>query len=467
MTAPPLVSRLSARRVDSAAGASHIEPPLALVVAILLGHAVYGLLVTRSAALATLHASVTFAVALWIATTSSMRQVAIACAYIAGSQILWRIGKAQIPWESAKYGICLLAVITLSRIRRPRWDWPAMAYLALLVPSTLLSFFEEPFEYARQQVSFNLSGPIALALTTWFAAYLRPTRADVQRLFLAIIAPAVSLGAVALAGAVKLDELSFSDASNFQTSAGYGPNQVSSVLGLGALLAALLALLVERGARERFVFGVIALVLGAQSALTFSRGGVFSALGALIVASPFLLKGSRNRVAATVVALLLVASVEVVVLPRLNAVTGGALSTRFRDPNPTGRVELVRQELQTFSENPVFGVGPAALDDREGGGTVSVHTEFSRLLAQHGTFGLFALLTMLLLAWRAVASQEGASGRAIAIALLAWSALTMTHAAMRLALVPFAYGIAAAGFFTARARTKPNETRPRPRLTTR
>ena len=128
--------------------------------------------------------------------------------------------------------------------------------------------------------------------------------------------------------------------------------------------------------------------------------------------------------------------------------------TRFQDQRLTGRDELIRQELQTFSDHPVFGVGPAALDARDNGGTVAVHTEFSRLPAQHGIFGVFALVAMLFIAWRAVSLQQSAAGRAVAVALLAWSALTMGHAAMRLALVPFAYGLASATFFAAR--------RPRP-----
>jgi O-antigen ligase len=102
-------------------------------------------------------------------------------------------------------------------------------------------------------------------------------------------------------------------------------------------------------------------------------------------------------------------------------------------------------ELETFVAHPFLGTGPAAFDEA-GFGVMSVHTEFSRLPAQHGIFGVAALLAMLLLAWRDVSSQRSTAARALTIALLAWAMLSMTHAAMRIAVVPFAFGMAATLF---------------------
>jgi hypothetical protein len=430
-----------------------IRPPQEItalwVAVILLGHGLYGIVLVRSAAFATLHAMVTFGVALWAAMTSSMRRVAIVCAYMAGSEILWRIGKATLPWEFVKYATVLMMVITLARIRRLRWDWTAVSYFALLLPSTFLSFSEQPFEFARQQVSFNLSGPLLLAVSTWFFTQLKPGRPDVQRLFLAIMAPVVSLGLIAMTKTASLEDLTFTDASNFQTSAGYGPNQVSTMLGLGVLLAILLSLLVEHRAKERFVYTGFALWLGTMSALTFSRGGLFGALGALLVAAPLLMKGARNRLALLVGAMVVVGAVQIIVIPKLDALTGGAIITRFQDTDPTGRDVLIKSELETFTKNPIFGTGPATLDEFEEHSSSS-HTEFSRLLSQHGIFGVGALALMLVLALRAVTSQTSTSAKAIAIALVAWSMLTMTHAAMRLAMTPLAFGMAAALYFATR-----------------
>jgi hypothetical protein len=294
-------------------------------------------------------------------------------------------------------------------------------------------------------VSFNLSGPLTLAVTTWFFSNLRPSRAEVQRLFLATLAPVFSLAIIALTRTASIEDLSFTDASNFQTSGGFGPNQVSLALGFGALLAILMAILLEENVRARAVLGLAALFLGAQSALTFSRGGLYSTIGATIIALPFLLHGSRNRAMLITSAVVLVLAADLFVLPRIDAMTGGALATRFQDTDPTGRDQLVMLELETFVAHPFLGTGPAAFDEA-GFGVMSVHTEFSRLPAQHGIFGVAALLAMLLLAWRDVSSQRSTAARALTIALLAWAMLSMTHAAMRIAVVPFAFGMAATLF---------------------
>jgi O-antigen ligase len=415
------------------------------IAILLIGHAIYGLLLARAPLVATAHAALTLVLGIWIALTSSMRRVAYICAYIAGCEILWRMARALIPWEFGKYAICLLVLLTFARMARLRWDWPAITYFLLMIPSTIIAFSEHPFPFARQQVSFNLSGPLTLALTSWFFALWRPTRDEIVRIFIALCAPIMSLGAIAATHTASLEDLNFTDASNFQTSAGYGPNQVSTALGLGALLAVVSIALLERGVRERLMFAAIALFLSVESALTFSRGGLFSALGAFIIAAPFLARGTRNRVALLIGAAATVATLNFVVLPQLDSFTQGALSERFHDTDPTGRDELIRTELETFEQHPIFGIGPAAMDEF-GSGTVSVHTEFTRLPAQHGIFGILALFMMLVLAASDFARQPSTAAKAICVVLIAWSLLTMGHAAMRLAIVPFIYGLGAASF---------------------
>jgi hypothetical protein len=270
-------------------------------------------------------------------------------------------------------------------------------------------------------------------------------RGDLQRVVIALLAPLAGLAAVTLTHAARVEDITFSDASNFQTSAGYGPNQVSTALGLGALLAILLVLLIDRGIRERLLFLGVGGLLAVESALTFSRGGLFSAFGALLIAAPFVMRGARNRIAVLCGAVILVVVLDVAVLPRLDALTSGALSTRFQDTDPTGRDVLIRSELNTFVQNPLFGVGPASLDEL-GFVSTSTHTEFTRLAAQHGIFGIGALILMLLIAGRDFARQPSAAAKAVCVAFITWSLLTMGHAAMRLSIIPFVFGLASAIF---------------------
>jgi hypothetical protein len=81
-----------------------------------------------------------------------------------------------------------------------------------------------------------------------------------------------SRNAVAFAAFFKIatTEVDYTTASNWAASGGYGPNQVSAILSLGALMAMLLHL------REPFISAqrrlqIVALLLLAQAA-TFSHG---------------------------------------------------------------------------------------------------------------------------------------------------------------------------------------------------
>ncbi len=73
---------------------------------------------------------------------------------------------------------------------------------------------------------------------------------------------------------------------------------------------------------------------------------------------------------------------------------------------------------------------------------VSEHTEFSRLLAEHGIFGIIAIFIMFWLPVRYYGKQKNPYSKMQFIAIISYSFLTMSHSAMRLALPGFLYGMA-------------------------
>jgi hypothetical protein len=83
-------------------------------------------------------------------------------------------------------------------------------------------------------------------------------------------------------------------------------------------------------------------------------------------------------------------------------------------------------------DNTVMSVQPRA---------IAAHTEFSRLLSEHGTFGLVALLVFIGAAVANLRRAVDARSRAVIAGLSAWSALFMMSAAMRILAPSFAFGI--------------------------
>jgi hypothetical protein len=126
----------------------------------------------------------------------------------------------------------------------------------------------------------------------------------------------------------------------------------------------------------------------------------------------------------------------------LGTLTGGALQERFESTDLTGRDALMRSDVEIWKDNFLLGVGPGqTLYYPREGRNLSAHTEFSRLLAEHGIFGLMAVFLMMLIAIQSLRKAKGAPERGIAGALIAWTFLYMLVNAMRLVVPSFLFGL--------------------------
>jgi O-antigen ligase len=406
---------------------------------------------TMSPIVPTAHALATLLVGLWYAGANAKpEQIACLVAYVTGSETLWRMTRASVFWEFGKYAlilILLVAIIRSGRLNGPMW---ALFFFLLLLPSLVLPMSNVDSAEFRNQVSFNLSGPLALAISTWFFFGLEFSQAQTQRVMIALIGPTVGVATIALIDTLSAGTIYFSNNSNFITSGGFGPNQVSSALGLGALLAFLLSLDSKATRGLKLMMYTLLLILAIQSALTFSRGGLYAAGGAAMIAAFFFIRlpKTRAKVIGGIIAMVLVTNFFI--LPQLDAFTDGALSRRFTNTKLTGRDRLVRADLQAWSDNPLFGVGPgqAKAYRQDFRADTSAHTEFSRLLAEHGIFGLLAILLLMMIALRNLKNSSPGSGKAFTAAMISWSFFYMLTAAMRLSAPSFIFGLSALTFIS-------------------
>ena len=100
-----------------------------------------------------------------------------------------------------------------------------------------------------------------------------------------------------------------------------------------------------------------------------------------------MLRDSRYRGRAFAGAFVVLAILMAVILPRLEALTGGAIGNRFMDTGSTGRELLVSADLRTWSENVVLGAGPGmgSANRERVFHSGAAHTEYTRLLAEHSS----------------------------------------------------------------------------------
>jgi hypothetical protein len=404
-------------------------------------HVPLGLVMYWVPTVATVHAALTVIVATFLALSGRLDRVVYAAAYIAGSEVLWRMSRAAVFWETGKYAIILIFAIAILRVPSVRSRPLPMLYFILLLPSIAIAPYDLLSDEARELISFDLSGPAALAVSVFFLSQIRLDRREWLNTVVVLAGPLAAIVAVAVYSTIAASNLTFTLNSNKVTSGGFGPNQVSTVLGLGAVLAFFEGIEPRRRIVFKWTMLGIALALAMQSAMTFSRGGLYSAGVAIIAGAWYLLRERRAGVALLLAAGGLSVMAAFVILPRLERFTGGKVISRFESVNMTGRDELAGQDLRAFLTHPVGGLGP-------GGGYVSgarrdiSHTEFTRLLAEHGLLGMGALLVLVVMAFQALRAARTVEEKALVAALLAWSCVTMSHSAMRIVAPSLVFGLA-------------------------
>jgi hypothetical protein len=401
--------------------------------------------------LATIHAITTVLLGIFYLTQKNPPENFLyVTGYIVGAEILWRMTNANVFWEFGKYSLVLLFGLAILKWRLNIRILPLMYFLPLL-PSILITMEKYELSRVRDAISFNLSGPFTLFIAVTFFLQIKINFVQVRTLFEMILTPIVGISGLLLFQLVnRFDTLAFTNLSNWETSGGFGPNQVSAILGLGTLLCWLIFLLKPPSERERwFIVGIGAILLF-QAFLTFSRGGVFNIFIALPFATYFMMRANRKVRSRVFWSLILLGLLFVFLLPQLDLFTNELLFVRFSSINTTGREELAKIDFAVWLDHLSFGVGPGGIGDFykqiRGRRTIS-HTEFSRMLAEHGAFGLLSLLILIIILIRAFTKSRLSIVNGIVLALILWSFAEMTHSAMRIAAIPYLIALATATIF--------------------
>lgn len=406
--------------------------------------ALLGLAMSRSGTLATIHLLATLLAVGAAALFARSPAIILALTVYAGTcDVLWRSAEARGPYEGAKYALVIgFGCLAVRFLRRPRNLGLCSAIVVLLIPGAIAGMMVLGVVGARQYIIANLAGVVALALGALVCSNLRLSSAEVRGVYLLALSPAVSVAAIATTGTLEAGSLDFGDQSNFAAAGGFGPVQVSSVLCFGVLLCVLVFLQPTAGWLLRVLTLVTATWLVGQAVLTFSRGGVFSLVVALACVGlvALTLAGQRTR---SVVAAGVLVVVAIQILSWAGTFTDNASEERFSSTDTTNRTELARADLELFYAHPLGGVGVGeAAVQRDFPVQAAPHTEYTRLLAEHGMFGVGVLVLLALLSLRIIRSGEGWY-RMAAVGLIVMSLAQMTHSATRIGSIALAFALAA------------------------
>lgn len=377
----------------------------------------------------------------------------IVAAYVMGSEVFLRMTGGNPLYEISKYGVIVFVILGMYFSGLSKGAVPYWLFLLLLVPSIVISTFVLDFDTnIRTTIAFNISGPVCLAVASLYTFRRKITSEQMNDILLSMGLPIISCAVYLILFTPDIREIITGTGSSYQTSGGYGPNQVATILGLGMFIF-FSRLIVESKTKFQVILNlIIALNIAYRGMVTFSRGGMITGLLMIVLLLFFLYSKSnyRGRVKLNYIIVLVVLAM-IATWSYTSFQTGGLIDKRYANEDARGRVkesrftgreEIAQEEINIFLRNPIFGVGVGKgveVREAKNGTFVLSHDEITRMLAEHGSLGIIALL--ILFFTPLVLYLENKFNMYLLCFVLFWL-LTINHAAMRTAAPAFVYSLA-------------------------
>lgn len=378
--------------------------------------------------------------------------VLTAVAYSSGIEVFLRMTKAYFLYETGKYLVIFFVAMGLFYEGFKKNAYPYVLFLLLLIPGIAVTYIRMNYELDfRKAILFNISGPLTLAIVSIYAYGKKLTFKDFLAVLDYIIYPLIAMTVYIILYRPDLRDVIKNTAANAAASGGYGPNQVATVLGLGAFLLFSRLLIPYKNKIVHFIMMFFLAAMVYRGFLTFSRGGMLTA-AAMIVVFLFLyffITNIKTKVK-TIFKLLAVGGVLVFIWTLTLLQTGGLIENRYTNKDAlgrekedvtSGRVDISKTELDAFFQNPYFGVGVGqgkSFRYETTGIEAASHNEVTRMLSEHGVFGLIGLLILLFAP--IINNPWGIKNIYFYPFLLFWL-LTISHSAMRIAAPAVIYGL--------------------------
>lgn len=385
-----------------------------------------------------------------VKTENKNDEVLLVASYLVGSEILLRMTQSAPVYEIGKYGTMVFILVGIYYKGISKGAIPYWIFLLLLVPGILMaSLSTNMHKELRKTISFNASGPVCLALTSLYTFNRRITFERFGNVLLAVGLPIISMTVYLALYTPNIRDVITGTGSSTEASGGFGPNQVSTILGLGIFVFVSRMIFNSKNKIILLVNLIIVFNIGFRGLMTFSRGGMITGvvmIMILIFITYFEVNSKSRGKIQVLSAFIVMASIAVWSYSSLQ--TSGLIDKRYanqdasgkeKESQLTGRENIFTDQLNDFLENPVFGVGVGMnTENRENktGLALLSHNEIGRMLAEHGTLGIIGLL--ILFFTPAILYLDNKQNFYIFCFLIFWL-LTINHAAMRLAAPAYIY----------------------------
>lgn len=379
-------------------------------------------------------------------------EVLIAAAYMTGIEVFARMTGGAISYDFAKYSVMGFLVIGMFYRGFKTSSWPYVIYLTFLVPGILFSAINLNYETNLvKALAGNLTGPICLGIAALYCYNRKISSERLQHVLLALLFPVVTTAVYLYLYTPSIKDVVVGTQSNFETSGGFGPNQVATILGLGMFIL-FVRLLQYRNLLLNIIDIILLALVSYRAIVTFSRGGVITAGICAVAFFGIYYWYSRGSTRVAIVPKILLITLAVVLAWGYSSLsTGGLIDKRYANQDAlgreksdltSGRMELLNSELEAFYSFPITGIGVGKIKEyrlETIGKGYATHNEVSRLLSEHGLFGLFSLIILL---FKPLLNRFRDRSNLFLFSFVIFWFLTINHSSMRLAAPAFIYGLA-------------------------
>lgn len=378
-------------------------------------------------------------------------EVTLWTAYLVGSEVFLRMTKGIFFYELNKYSVIVFLLIGLF-VEKRKHGIPPIYFFYLILLLLGILFTDVPIGVSlRRVIAYNLSGPFLLGIAAIYFYKRTFTKEQLFRTLYYLMLPVFSMITFMYLRTPDLKEIHFGGVALSETTGGFGPNQVATIIGFAVFIVATFLYLKERLTGFLLIDIFVLIYFAYRGLLTFSRGGIFAAGVALILFALIMILGGPNKLGNFFKYLIIVSFISVGIWLYTSNVTGGMLENRYTGKNASGikkedisagRVDIFQAQLSAFYSSPLVGVGVGGGKYFQGEGKkgANSHDEIGRLLAEHGMIGIFMLLLLLLVPLPNILNQNYYA-RAFLIAFYVFWFLTINHSAMRVAFPGWIYGL--------------------------
>lgn len=386
-------------------------------------------------------------------TKNRNNEVLLVAAYLVGVEVFLRMTGGNFNNEFVKVNVIFFMLVGMIYSNFSTNSFIYGFFLILLIPGILItSTVFNPSIDIKKSLVFNLSGPVCLAMSSIYMFKRKILFSDLQYVLTAMALPILSTTVYLFLFNPSVRDVVTGTQSNFETSGGFGPNQVSTALGLGMFIFFTQLVLFSKSKKTIVLNSALLMFITYRGIVTFSRGGVITAV-VMILCLLFLLFRYSNSAGKSkfLLVFILTSLMGVGVWTYSSFQTKGLIEKRYanqdargreKKDNLGGREQIMSEELKLFMNNPILGVGAGMgkeIRKETFGQEAASHSEITRMLSEHGLFGVFGLLILLTTPLILYINNRQ---HLYFFSFYVFWLLTINHAAMRIAAPAFVYALA-------------------------